>query len=141
MAKNFADSVMETLTRRTIKMVDNMAEQVEEVVDGAMGDYYGSYKPRVYKRTYRMRDSVYKTKAVLISPTTVEGSVGILMPDRAYKLGYTLADAVRDADDYTHGGYEAEGAGVSVWNDPIEEVEKNQDKMWEKAAKSAGIGK
>lgn len=141
MGKNFADSVMETLTRRAMKMVDHMAGQVEDEVNSAMGRYYASYKPKVYERTYRMRDSVYRTKAALVSPTTVEGTVGILMEERSYKLGYTLADAVHHADDYTHGGYEAEGAGVSVWHDPIEEVEKNQGEMWEKAAKAAGIGK
>jgi hypothetical protein len=140
MNENFADSVMLELMRRTVVMVDNMAEQVEDNVDDAMDRYYAAYKPKRYVRTHTMHNSVYMTNAAVVAPTTVEAGVGILMENRAYKQGYTLADAVEDADNYTHGGYNAKGAGVSVWHDPIEEVEKKQDKMWKKAARAAKIG-
>lgn len=134
-------ALIEALT----EAVDNVADQVKKEIDESVSKYYqgyipgeyGGFKGWVYERTNTLKQTPVKENAVsLASGAEVEVRMNT---ELTYLTGtWSMENVIDAADNLTHGGWRI-GKGVSIWEQPIKEMDEKSISMWRKALLNAGI--
>lgn len=125
-------ALLDALTEAT----DCMAEMIQDEVDEAVRRYYLSYSPTQYKRTGTLSDAPQRLPAV----QTADGAEACVYLDTGlqYHTGtWNMNNVIKAAELYTHGGVHKNG--VSIWNEPMQEVAGKSRLMWKKALNDAGL--
>lgn len=147
MAKNINELIKE-LQAELNKIIELIAQDVENEIDNALSIYYQEYHPKRYiPRTYQLRNCCH-----ISAPKITGNSISIEVYLDISSLNYTQKGAdpyktVVAADVGLHGGYDiteekiipwkeidpashsltgSEYSGTSIWTDPIEDMIKNR---------------
>lgn len=105
-------------------LADELAERVYETLNYFLQEYYKSYNPISYRRTYDFLRSAVKAEPKVMG-NRVEAAVYIdydSMDDYYSASGY---DVAAWANKGLHGGLETEGSTPHVWDDTMENTVDN----------------
>ena len=107
-----------------IGMVDKMAERVYETLNYFLQEYYDSYDPIYYRRTYDFLHSAIKTEAKVIGNKVV-ASVYIDTDSMDNYYEATGEEVAAWANQGTHGGTIQGNNTPHVWDDTMRETIEN----------------
>lgn len=111
--------IIESRIQQALKMTQ---QQIFEVIQQYIADYYHEYTPRIYQRTWEFLDSLIKTNIVKMNGTiscTVEIDKDYL--SYRYKGGATGLEVANYANQHSHGGVYDDDFG-QFWNDAMTEL-------------------
>lgn len=107
-----------------IGMVDKMAERVYETLNYFLQEYYDSYDPIYYRRTYDFLHSAIKTEAKVIGNKVV-ASVYIDTDSMDNYYEATGEEVATWASQGLHGGLNTGNSTPYVWDDTMRETIEN----------------
>lgn len=111
--------ILESRIQQALKMTQ---QEIFEVIQQHITDYYHEYSPRMYERTWVFLDSLIKTNIVKtngIISCTVEISKDYL--SYRYKGGATGLEIAAYANQHSHGGFYDDDFG-QFWDDAMAEL-------------------
>lgn len=111
--------ILESRTQQALKMTQ---QEIFEVIQQHIVDYYHEYSPCMYQRTWEFLNSLIKTEIVK-SSNGISCSVEIDRDylSRNYKGGATGLDVVTYANQHSHGGVYDDDFG-KFWDDAMVEL-------------------
>ena len=111
--------VIEPRIQQALKMTQ---QEIFEVVQQHITDYYHEYSPRMYQRTWEFLNSLIKTEIVK-SSNGISCSVEIDKDYLSYRYqgGATGLDVVTYANQHSHGGVYDDDFG-QFWDDAMAEL-------------------
>ncbi len=111
--------VIESRIQQALKMTQ---QEIFEVVQQHITDYYHEYSPRMYQRTWEFLNSLIKTEIVK-SSNGISCSVEIDKDYLSYRYqgGATGLDVVTYANQHSHGGVYDDDFG-QFWDDAMAEL-------------------
>ena len=105
-------------------MVDKMAERVEQTLNYFLQEYYDSYDPVYYRRSYDFLHSAIRTEAKVVGNKVV-ASVYIDTNSMNNYYDATGEQIARWANQGTHGGTIRGNNTPHVWDDTMRETIEN----------------
>ena len=120
------ESLKNYILSRSQSAIIKAQEQIYQVIDRFVKEYYAEYNPVMYERTYQLYRSLVKSDIVQIG-NSIEAHVyfdldaldyamkrinGIEVPNRGWSEEKTLSAAAHGS----HGGY---ADGTAIWDEPI----------------------
>lgn len=105
-------------------MVDKMAERVEQTLNYFLQEYYNSYDPVYYRRSYDFLHSAIKTEAKVVGNKVV-ASVYIDTDSMNNYYEATGEEVANMANQGLHGGLNVGSNTPHVWDDTIDSTVNN----------------
>lgn len=119
-------------------------EQVYQIIDRFVKEFYADYSPEMYERTYQLYRSLVKSDIV---PTAMGYEARVYFDiselDYIYGAQPTGEQVMAAAAEGWHGAdgllVKSGNTGVSIWNDPMEIIDANAISVLERMLKAGGI--
>lgn len=121
---NNMDDLEKALMPAMVKMVDQLAERVYEVLNYFLQEYYDSYDPKSYRRQYDLLRSAVKVEPK-IKGNKVIASVFIDTDSMDDYYNATGEQVARWANQGLHGGMATGGKTPRVWDDTLDSTVNN----------------
>ncbi len=109
-------AIKDDLLNKSLVAVDHALDAIENDLHMEIGNYYGDYSPKRYRRTRKLNQTPKIFQPAAITGSGAEGTIGLNL-GIGYSTGmWSMAQVVDSAEAGLHGGYPY-GGGVPFWSE------------------------
>lgn len=146
MVFNSIEEIKAYILSQSASAINQAKEQIYQVINKFVKEYYTEYSPTMYERTYQLYQSLVKTDVISTGngwEATVYFDIDQLdyhmkrlngkeYPNKGWSESKTLSAAA-------HGSHGGKVKGTAIWDEPLKELNKNGYKILKNVLIQNGI--